>query len=534
MLDTLDGPALRRWVRTAWRGLGRERSTIDDLNVFPVADADTGTNLHLTVESALAAVGDDDATGPSGAGEALDALARGALVGARGNSGAIVASYLRGMCVGLAGAAKVDGAALAEALASGAEQARTAVAEPVEGTILSVADAAADAARSACVAGIDDLATVAGAAAAGARSALGRTPGQLAVLAEAGVVDAGGRGLVVMLDALVATVVDTVRSDAAVIDLPASRWPVPDAGRAASPAPALLSPGFEVMYTFEADDAAASSLRAELGALGDSVVVSGGDGLWTVHVHLDDAGAAVDAGLRGGRVSGVRVTPLEVARTSGRTVVVVAPGDGLAALLTDAGATVVPAGAAAPTATDLSEALRCTRAAEVVILPSDPTVQPAAEAAARAVAATGLQVAVVPTRAVVQSLAALAVHDAQRPFHEDVVAMTAAAVSTRYGAVAQAVRSEVTTAGACAAGDHVGSVGDELVVFGPDLERVADAVAELLLVGGGELLTLVSGAGAPPGLVDGVVERVARSRPALEVLTYDGGQPDHPLLVGAE
>ena len=317
MLESLDGPSVRRWMRSAWRGLGRERAEIDSLNVFPVADGDTGTNLHLTVEAVVATSGSDDLAGEPDAAAALAVMARGALAGARGNSGAILAQLLRGLAAGFgADPGASAGRCLAAGLAAGAEQARAAVGEPVAGTILSVADAAADAARSACVVGADDLTTVAGAAAAAARSALARTPSQLAVLAEAGVVDAGGRGLVVILDALVATVADAVRPGAGGDtddtesggDDDSSAAPVlaPPQVRAV-PVAADGEPAFEVMYALGADDAAVNVLRARLAELGDSVVVSGGDGVWAVHVHLADAGAALDAGITAGRVSSVRV-----------------------------------------------------------------------------------------------------------------------------------------------------------------------------------------------------------------------------------
>jgi uncharacterized protein len=533
VLESLDGPALRRWMRVAWHGLGRERAEIDALNVFPVADSDTGTNMHLTVEAVVATSGSDDQAGALDPAEALAVLARGALVGARGNSGLILAELLRGMALGYAQAGTLrPGRALAIALASGADHARVAVAAPVAGTILSVADAAADAARSACVVGVDDLPAVAGAAAAAAATALARTPSQLAVLADAGVVDAGGRGLVVVLDALVATVVDADLPEPASLDGATSAPVAEPAHRVAA-----LSPdtglGFEVMYGLEASEPHATALRAHLADIGDSVVVSGGDGFWAVHVHLADVGAALDAGLAAGQVSAVRVTPLTVGSVA-RAVVVIAPGEGLSALLVQAGGTVVPAGATSATPAQIVAAVRATGAGEVVLLPSAPTVIAAATAAARVVGRAGVRAQVVPTRAVVQSLAALAVHDPARSFDDDVVSMTAAAVATRYGGLTHAVRAALTTVGRCSPGDVLGLVGEDVVSFDRTAGAVADVVVDRLLAAGGELVTLVSGAGAEPGLVDGVVDRLRSTHPGVAVLTYDGGAPDQPLQVGVE
>jgi len=565
VLEDLGGPELRRWLRASWRGLGRERAEIDALNVFPVPDGDTGTNLQLTVEAVVAQAGPDDASGESAAGPALAALARSALAGARGNSGAILAQYLRGMAVSASGPGageRLDGPALTEALAAGAGHARVAVGAPVEGTVLSVADAAADAARTACVVGVDDLATVAGAAAAGARAALARTPEQLAVLAEAGVVDAGGRGLVVVLDALVATVVDADVLDA-VLDAdrggPREVPPAPvrstggtlhaDATLHAE-APLRADGGdgcFEVMYALAADDASAASLRSRLVELGDSVVVSGGEGEWTVHVHLVDAGAAVEAGLAAGTVSAVRISRLVGAPLAGdglrpgsvpagRAVLVLLPGDGLAALIADAGGAVVAATDGPPTAAELLAHVRAAGAGEVLLMPSGRDALAVCETVARTARHDGgpTRVRVVPTRAVVQSLAALAVHEPARDLDEVVVTMTAAVGATRYGALAHATRAALTTAGRCEAGDVLGLVADDVVTFGRGLDAVADDLVARLLASGGELVTLVGGAGAPPGFASELAARVRVANPAVEVVAYEGGQPGHPLLVGVE
>lgn len=314
-----DALAVRTWCGLALRALGRAREEIDAINVYPVADGDTGTNLYLTMESAVAAVeavfdghGTLTERKPPLA-DAARAMAHGALIGARGNSGTILAQLLRGMAQVLAAdgeTAHTDGEGLRLALRRAADSARHAVAHPVEGTVLSVASAAADAAD-----GTEgDCGSVARAAYGGACAALAATPGQLAVLERAGVVDAGGRGLVAVLAALVETFTGEVpvfgahaRVEAA---LASSSPGVADVTLCGDGPEAVQEggPAFEVIYLLEADDSAVTRLRQRLDTLGDSLVVVGGDGLWNVHVHVDDAGAAVEAGVEAGRPYRIRIT----------------------------------------------------------------------------------------------------------------------------------------------------------------------------------------------------------------------------------
>jgi dihydroxyacetone kinase-like predicted kinase len=213
---------------------------------------------------------------------------------------------------------------------------------------------------------------------------------------------------------------------------------------------------------------------------------------------------------------------------------VIAPGDGLAALFTSAGASVVRATNGEPTISELRAAVRACGAGEVVLLPSGRAAGALAEHIVHTSPADGPRVRVVPTRAAVQSLAALAVHDPARGFDDDVIAMTAAAVTTRYGSLTHAVREALTSAGRCSPGDVLGMVGEDVVTFGRDIDPIAGEVIDRLLAAGGEMVTLVTGAGATPGFVAALTARLRRSHPGVEVIAYDGGQPDHPLLVGVE
>jgi uncharacterized protein len=638
-----DALAVRTWCGLALRALGRAREEIDAINVYPVADGDTGTNLYLTLESAATAVEVVFAGYGTGAGEpsladAVHAMAHGALIGARGNSGTILAQLLRGMAQVLAEdaggeASHVDGAALRLALRRAADSARQAVAHPVEGTVLTVASAAAEAAEAAEGAG-GDCGTVARAAYDGARTALAATPTQLAVLGRAGVVDAGGRGLVTVLGALVEAFTGeavrespTVRASsvgpAAVAghDVPAGAeasagpeslgaWEsrraasagggaegveaadgvrVADAGGAAEGVGAVdvrgtaegggvadgggvsdrareahacvaavsdagpcadgsetAGPAYEVIYLLEADDSAVARLRERLDALGDSLVVVGGDGLWNVHVHVDDAGAAVEAGVEAGRPYRIRITHFGLGdvHTGGerppreraqRAVVAVVPGEGLAGLYTDAGATTVLARPGEPPASgELVQAVRRAHAREVVLLPNDAELRHTAAAAAEQVRTEGIRVALIPTRSAVQGIAALAVHEPERRFDEDVVQMTAAAGATRYAEVVVAERESWTTAGICQAGDVLGLIDGDVAVIGPDVTATAATVLDRMLRAGGELVTLVVGDDAPETIAEHLETRVRETYLAVDTVVYRGGRQGTLLLIGVE
>ncbi|MFH9368277.1 DAK2 domain-containing protein [Streptomyces anulatus] len=575
--DDLDAVAVRTWCSLALEALGRERAEIDAINVYPIADGDTGTNLYLTVESAAAAVEavfaahETGATAPATA-DAVRAMAHGALIGARGNSGTILAQLLRGMAGVLADGG--DAAHLRRALTRAADAARRAVAHPVEGTVLTVAAAAAEAAEGE----EPDLRTVVHAAYDGALAALAKTPEQLAVLGRAGVVDAGGRGLVAVLGALVETVTGqapvrgprtahgkapTPVDGGSVVGLPVGGTPVeggpaggfpaggvPEAGAPVGEGPldcpedGGAGPAFEVIYLLEADDEQVARLRTRLDALGDSLVVVGGDGLWHVHVHVDDAGAAVEAGVEAGRPYRIRITHFATesghdlrvqAEPAQRAVVVVVPGDGLAGLCTEAGATTVIARPGEPPASgELVDAIRRAHAREVVLLPNDAALRHTAAAAAEQARTEGVRVALVPTRAAVQGIAALAVHEPDRGFDEDVVAMTAAAGATRYAELAVAERQSWTMAGICQAGDILGLIDGDVAVIGADVPATARTVLDRMLTAGGELVTLVLGEDVPDSLADALEEHVREGYLAVDTVVYRGGHQRAPLLIGVE
>ncbi|MFC7491750.1 MULTISPECIES: DAK2 domain-containing protein [unclassified Knoellia] len=570
MPPVLDADGARLWGALTRAAFAARRTEIDALNVYPVPDGDTGTNLYLTMDTAIDELKRlHSSQGVLGTAslvvEARD-LSRALLMSARGNSGVIVSQLVAGMCAVVIEEelTEVDGGALARAVTRGAELARASVAHPQEGTILSVADAAAQAAREAAEAGLGAV-DVAGAAAAAAEMALNRTPEQLPVLARAGVVDAGGAGCLLMIEALHRVLTgdwsDAGRLHRASDDLvPRASWtadPVaggdPSAaphGGAAGGDPASLAfdaptaaaggPAFEVMFLLDDSDAGrVAMMRTALDGLGDSLLVVGGPDLWNVHVHVDDVGAALEAGILAGRPHRIKVTHFatQIAAREPQqfAVIACAAGPGMATILAEAGAVVVPSSPGArASAGQLLEAIRRSGAASVVVLPNDRDTLMAAEVACRAATDDGVVTAIVPARTAVQGLAALAVVDFDKGLRENAISMTSAAVATRHGAVSIASREVLTWAGSVSVGDILGIVSGDVALIGDNLADTAGEVLDRLLSGGGELVTLVSGADADPAFIDAVEERLAKEHAEVEVVRIDGGQQVYPLLVGVE
>jgi DAK2 domain fusion protein YloV len=561
VLDSLDAAAVRRWCAAGLEALRRHQVEIDELNVYPIPDGDTGTNLVLTVTSAWQALvaEPEELVAPESEiarlGRVLRCMARGALLGARGNSGVIVSQILRGTADALAAAPAARGRAVAEALTAAAKAGYEAVAEPVEGTVLTVATAAALAATAADT---DDLAAVVRAAAQGAAEGLARTPELLPVLAHNGVVDAGGRGLVVLLDALVEVVTGQAPATAPLARVARDPRLLTVARETGS-----ADYEYEVQYLLDASGAEVAGLKAALAGLGDSLVVVGtGEPTsadqpllptWNVHIHVNDVGAAIEAGVRAGRPYRISVTRFADQRAATITanvgakvgdrafdeqaqgVVVVTSGAGLAEIFAAEGALVVDGGPTNnPSTAEILAAIHATRAGRVVLLPNDSNVQAVAAAAADEARAAGVEVGVVPTRSPVQALAAMAVRDGSRRFNDDVIVMAEAAGACRWAEVTIAVRDALTVAGRCLAGDVLALVEGEVNLIGQDLRATAVNLLDRMLAGGGEMVTLIVGAGAPAELGDLLARHIAGAWPFVEVHVYHGGQPHYPLLVGVE
>lgn len=549
---TISLAVVLRFVDIATDALADAREEIDALNVYPVPDGDTGTNMYLTVSAARDAIreaagGDPDCD----IGAALSAFSRGALLGARGNSGVILSEMLGAIARRILNSTvdERNAVIMAEALHQATDASYAAVGTPVEGTMLTVSRAASDAAM-ACARDPEMRARdVFTAGAAAAREALGHTTEQLKALADAGVVDAGGRGISVILDA--AETVLTGRRPTPVTT-PIGQYAIPIPQQAAVPENDLTAdgPSYEVMYLLDGGDDGIAALKKTLAGLGDSLVVVGGEGLWNVHVHVDDVGAAIEAGIEAGRPYRVRVTHFaeqiadarlairrgQEAARSGRRVVTIAAGPGLSDLFVGAGAVVVHGGPGRrPSTGQILAAIIGCGAAEVVVLPNDADSVRVAQIAARtAETDEGIVVAVIPTHAQVQGIAALAVHEPGRTFDQDVLEMTATARHAHHGAVTIAARQAITMAGPCEPGDVLGVIAGDFAIVGDDLFDVAAGVIDRLLGGGGEMVTIVGGADDGAALAERCEAWVEEHHPHVDVVVYDGGQERYPLLMSVE
>lgn len=541
----LDASALHDWADAAVAQLINHADEINRLNVFPVADSDTGTNMLFTMRAALAETAAVASLGDVA--RTAAALSRGAAHGARGNSGVILSAILAALSdvTASAGAdagadsalADIDAAVLGAALRHAVALSVAAMGgELVAGTVVSVLQAAAEAVEDAAAEG-RGLGRALACGADAAAAALDRTPGQLPVLAEAGVVDAGGRGLLVLLDALTETVTGARAPRRAYLPAP------PQAGAAAT-----AGPEFEVMYLVgECGPAALDRLRARLAELGDSVAVAAAAaGRHSVHVHTDDAGAAIEAGMSAGEVSRIRIAGLATGRPAPggwvreRAVLAVVDGDGAADLFGSEGAFVLrpdadlvdPADGVS--AAELLRGVIDTGAGQVMVLPNGYVSAEDLVAGCTAGIGWGVDVVPLPAGSMVQGLAALAVHDTGRAAVDDGYAMARAAAAARHGSVRVATGTALTWAGTCRPGDGLGLSGEEVLVVAPDVGEAAARLIDLLLGSGGELVTVLLGAGADPAVADTLADHVHRRHPGAEFATYRTGHRGDVLLIGVE
>ncbi|MEI6697687.1 MAG: DAK2 domain-containing protein [Mycobacteriaceae bacterium] len=558
----LDASALRDWAHSAVGDLLRHADEINRLNVFPVADSDTGTNMLFTMRSALAEA--DPAAASGDVAKVAAALARGASDGARGNSGVILAQILRALADVTADAktdtdladtdlADVDAALLAATLRHAVVLVVSAMGgEVVAGTVVSVLQVAADAVEQGATegAGLAQVLTGAGEA---AEIALERTPDQLPVLAEAGVVDAGGRGLLVLLDTLTATITGHSPHRRDYQPGPAAAGHGVRSGPAAAGhgVAATGAPQFEVMYLVgDCDVGGLDRLRAALERLGDSIALAPSTAdRHSVHVHTDDAGAAVEAGLAAGAVSKIRISALASGRVAPgawsrqRAVLAVIDGDGAEELFRAEGATVVRPDADlidpddGVSAEELLRALVDTGAAQVMVLPNGYVSAEDLVAGCTAAIGWGIDVVALPAGSMVAGLAALAVHDPSRQAVDDGYTMARAAAGSRHGSVRLATGKALTWAGACEPGDGLGIAGEEVVVVAADLGAAAVRLIDLLMGSGGELITVLIGEGAGPAgddIAESLSEHVRRRHPGTEFSSYRTDHRGDVLLVGVE
>jgi DAK2 domain fusion protein YloV len=515
---------VRSLARAALASLEANRQRIDDLNVYPVPDGDTGTNLTLTVRGVVDTL--DDSTASDRETLARE-VTRAALMSARGNSGVILSQIVRGAAEALA-----DSTTIARAFRGAADAAYAAVRKPVEGTMLTVIRELAEEAEGRSS---EPPAELLEALVRRGEEAVARTTEQLDILREAGVVDAGAAGLLELVRGIAAAVTG-------------KELPQPAAPAELSQEALHLEPSqyrYCTTFVIEGDDLEAETLEDELERLGDSLMVVGDRSALKVHVHTDDPGAALSLGTSAGTIEGVEIADMR-RQTEEReerlleaveephmrcAAVAVAAGEGNRRLFERLGAARVVEGGQSmnPSTADLLEAVEATGAEEVVLLPDNPNVVLAAEQAARL---AGRPVEVVPTRSLQAGLAALVAFSSERSAEENAAEMSEALEVLATGEVTVASRDASVDGVAAKKGEFLGLLNEKALAAGPNFPEVARAVAEGLLAEPRDLLTLVTGRDAPP--LNGLVGELAERHPGLEIDVQEGGQPHYPLLLSAE
>lgn len=524
-----DQEQARALARAALAGLERSRQRIDDLNVYPVPDGDTGTNLALTVRAVVEAL---DGSQAADRAALVKEVSRAALMGARGNSGVILSQIVRGAAEALGEADDVDAATVARALRAASDAAYRAVRRPVEGTMLTVVRTLAEEAeaRAAADPPVPDLLE---ALVRRGEEAVARTQQQLDVLREAGVVDAGGAGLLEIVRGIAAAVTGEELPEAPV-----------SGGLAAEAIHQELSRyRYCTVFVLEGEKLDPEELERRLDTLGDSLLVVGDRSALKVHVHTDDPGAALSAGAAQGVLEGVEIANmhrqterreerlLEAAPDNASDVVAVVSGAGNRAIFESLGAARVVEGGQTmnPSTAELVAAVEAVPAPEAILLPNNPNIVLAAEQAA---GEAEKHVEVVPTESIPAGLAAMVVFDGARSAADNAAAMREAVADVATGEVTIASRDAVLNGLAVHKGNYFGLAGGDPVAQSESFEDVARAVVERLLAEPREVLTLLRGADAPE--LDALLAELAERHPEVEVDVQDGGQPHYPLLLSAE
>jgi uncharacterized protein len=520
---------LRELVIAASTALERSRQRIDDLNVYPVPDGDTGTNLALTVRGIVEAL---DQSRAKSRRELANELSRAALMSARGNSGVILSQIVRGAAEVLGEGSTGDTQVVVRAFRGAADEAYRGVRTPVEGTMLTVIRELAEEAEAARAETPAELLVQ---LVRRGEEAVARTPEQLDVLREAGVVDAGGAGLLELLRGLAAAASGEILPEA-----PAAE---PLAVEAVHREPSRYR--YCTLFVIDGERLDASSVEDELEPLGDSLLVVGDASALKVHVHTDDPGAAITVGTRSGAIAGVEIADMhrQTARREerllealpggavGSAVVAVAPGDGNRRLFESLGVAKVVSGGQTmnPSTADLLAAVDAVGAAEVVVLPNNANVVMAAEQAARL---AGGKVEVVVTDSIQAGLAAAVAFNPERSAEENAAAMRQAVQPLVTAEIVVASRDATLDGVTVHRGDFLARLEGTAVAAGPSFQEVARVLLERLAGQRHELLTVLSGENAPS--LDRLLDELAERHPELEVEVHEGGQPHYPLLLSAE
>ncbi|HYN87239.1 MAG TPA: DAK2 domain-containing protein, partial [Ardenticatenaceae bacterium] len=548
----LEGEQLKEMFDASTVWLERHVPNINALNVFPVPDGDTGTNMLATMKKAAEEL--DENTGRS-ASEVARRIAYGAMLGARGNSGVILSQIFRGLAAALEGKETITSADFAVAMARGAEMAYKAVMKPVEGTILTVIREAAEGAEIAARRS-RDLLEVLRATVEAARAAEARTPEFLAVLREAGVTDSGGEGLVVILDGWLRH----LRGERLLPGVPlvaAEEPPAPN-GRVDPETGAVVPEGewgYDIQYLIRGHDLDVEAIRAHISSIGTCTLVVGDPTLVKVHVHCPNPGPAIEYGANQGvlfdvvvenmdaqaevfaggheerapATEGVDFAEATTERVAGIGTVAVASGDGLRRVLESLGVSHVVGGGPTmnPSTADLLEAIEAVEADSVILLPNDKNIILAAEQAREL---TSKQVWVVPSRTIPAGIAAIMAFNYMAGLDRNVKAMTEALDAVETGEVTIAVRTTSVEGVAVTAGEYIGLHNGKLVVTGESPAAAVRALLDRMALDTYELATFYHGEDVAPDEATALMLELSEAYPALDFDLHEGGQPHYHYI----
>jgi DAK2 domain fusion protein YloV len=564
------GPRFRELLYAALFWLEQHHEIVNALNVFPVPDGDTGTNMLLTMKSACREVTEEHL---DGVGEVAKAAAHGALMGARGNSGVILSQILRGMSKSLAEHVVLTGPAFAAALAEGSRVAYKGVNRPVEGTILTVAREAAAAAEGAAEADTD-LTFVLERTVRAADRAVANTPNLLPVLAQAGKVDSGGKGLFYILEGIyreVSGVAVAAEGVAAVAAAPRAE-PRPVKGKRELPP---LVHGFDVQFLVEAQRLDVAAVREQIAAMGDCPLVEGDETLIKVHVHVPNPGAPLAYAISLGFVTDVVVENMDDMQLpdmppgydplpprfetsalvgepaadgepsaigcspnaiEGPGVIAVVPGVGLARVFRSLGTHCIIAGGQTmnPSTQDLLEAIRRLPTSDVLLLPNNGNIIMAASQAQALAANEGKNVAVIPSKSIPQGISALLALNPHSNLAHNLAAMSAAVKNVSTGEVTVAVQSARFDGLEIQSGDIIGLLNDRLTTAGGSAEAVVRQLLEQMDAGNLEVITLYYGEPVTAQQADDLRKVLNKLYPAQEIEVVEGGQPYYHYIISAE
>lgn len=542
-------------IRAGSRRLSKNAEFVNSLNVFPVPDGDTGTNMNLTFQSGAKAVLESDA---QHVGELTQKLGKGLLMGARGNSGVISSQLFRGFAKYAADKQQLTAKTLADALASGVETAYNAVMKPVEGTILTVAREAAKAALKSAKS-TDDAVIVMDAAVKAARKALAKTPDLLPVLKEVGVVDSGGQGLVFIYEGFYEalsgekTAEEYVPNDGEMGEM-VNASHHQGAQTQLNPDDIVYGYCTEMMVGLGGDNATKAfdyePFREYLSTIGDSLLVIADDEVVKVHVHTEHPGTVFRFGHQFGSLDKIKIDnmrlqhesiiereganePAEDQPLADFAVVTICSGDGLAELFKSMGVSYVLNGGQTmnPSTNDILDAIKAAHAKSVVVLPNNSNIFMAADEAAKE---ADVDVAIVKSRTVSQGLTAMLAYNPDRSLAENAADMTESLGNVVSGQVTQSIRNSTIGGLSIQDGDWIGLIDGDIKIATPDqLTTTIDMIAAMLDEDS-EIITLIYGQGADEADAERVADAIEAQFPDVEIEMHDGGQPLYPFIVSVE